>query len=155
MSSGMTSRTGGRPHPIVLFDGVCNFCNRSVNFVIEHDRRGYFRFAPLQTAKGSEIARRHGIDPEQLDTFVLVENGRAYRKSGAALRVARRLGGLYALAYGLIAIPPFMRDVFYDWFARRRYRWFGKKDECMVPSSEVRERFLTDEPPAATPPGYS
>jgi predicted DCC family thiol-disulfide oxidoreductase YuxK len=152
MSGGMTSQTGRRPHPIVLFDGVCNFCNRSVSFVIKHDRRGYFRFAALQTAKGGEVARRHGIDPERLETFVLVENGRAYRKSGAALRVARRLGGPYALAYGLISIPPFMRDFFYDWFARRRYRWFGKRDECMVPSPELRERFLTDEPPAATPP---
>jgi len=152
MSGGMTSRPGTDPHPIVLFDGVCNFCNRSVNFVIKRDKRRYFRFAPLQTAKGGEIARRHGIDPEQLDTFVLVENGRAYRKSGGALRVARRLGGLYALAYGLIAVPPFVRDWFYDWFARRRYSWFGKKDECMVPTSEVRERFLTDESPAAAPP---
>ena len=150
MKGGMTSQTGGRPHAIILFDGVCNFCNGAVNFVIKRDRRGYFRFAALQTANGGEIARKHGIDPERLETFVLVENGRAYRKSGGALLVARRLGGLYALAYGLIAIPPFMRDFFYDWFARRRYRWFGKKDECMVPSSEVRERFLTDEPPAAT-----
>ena len=144
MSGGMPSRPGADPNPIILFDGVCNFCNRSVNFVIKHDRRGYFRFAPLQTSKGGEIARRHGIDPEQLDTFVLVENGRAYRKSGGALRVARRLGGPYALAYGLIGVPPFMRDLFYDWFARRRYRWFGKRDECMVPSPEVRERFVGD-----------
>ena len=144
MSVGMKSQTGADPYSIVLFDGVCNFCNRSVNFVIKHDRRGYFRFGPLQTAKGGEIARRHGIDPEQLDTFVLVENGRAYRKSGGALRVARRLGGVYALAYGLIVVPPFVRDFFYDSFARRRYRWFGKRDECMVPSQEVRERFLTE-----------
>ena len=152
MSGGMTLRPVAEPHAIVLFDGVCNFCNRSVNFVIKRDTRGYFRFAPLQTAKGGEIARKHGIDPERLETFVLVENGRAYRKSGAALRIARRLGGLYALAYGLIAVPPFMRDFFYDWFARRRYRWFGKREQCMVPSPEVRERFLVDEPPAARPP---
>ena len=146
MSSGMTSRPGADAHAVILFDGVCNFCNRSVNFVIKRDKRGYFRFAPLQEPKGAEIAHRHGIDPEQLDTFVLVENGCAYRKTGGALRVARRLGGFYALAYALIVIPPFVRDFFYDWFARRRYRWFGKKDACMVPSPELRERFLTDEP---------
>ena len=90
----MTSDLGTDDHAIILFDGVCNFCDASVNFVIKHDKRGYFRFAPLQEPKGAEIARRYGIDPERLDTFVLVENGRAYRKSGGALRVARRLGGL-------------------------------------------------------------
>jgi len=135
----MTTRT---PHGVILFDGVCNFCNRSVNFVIGHDKRGYFRFVPLQTATGAEVARRYGIDPEQPETFVLVENGHAYRKSDGALRVARRLGGLYALAYALVLIPSFVRDWFYDWFARRRYRWFGKRDQCMVPSPEVRERFF-------------
>ena len=139
-------------HAIILFDGVCNFCHASVNFVIKRDRRGYFRFAPLQEPKGAEIARHYGVDPTRLDTFVLVENGRAYRKSGGALRVARRLGGLYSLAFGLIAVPPFIRDFAYDWFARRRYRWFGKKDACMVPTPEVRQRFLIDEPPTATPP---
>src|SRR5437773_11612434 len=144
MSSGMTSRPGADAHAVILFDGVCNFCNRSVNFVIKRDKRGYFRFAPWQERKGAEIAHRHGIDPEQRDTFVLIENGRAYRKSGAALRVVRRLGGMYTLAFGLVAIPPFVRDFAYDWFARRRYRWFGKRDECMVPTPEVRERFLMD-----------
>jgi predicted DCC family thiol-disulfide oxidoreductase YuxK len=131
---------------IILFDGVCNFCDASVNFVIKRDKRGYFRFAPLQEPKGGEIARKYGIDPERLDTFVLIENGRAYRKSGGALRVARRLGGLYMLAFTVIAVPAFIRDFFYDWFARHRYRWFGKKDACMVPPPEVRDRFLTDGP---------
>src|SRR2546426_10171400 len=106
MSGGMTSRPGTDPHPIVLFDGVCNFCNRSVNFVVKRDKRRYFRFVALQTAKGGEIARRHGIDPEQLDTFVLVENRRADRKSGGGLGVARRGGGVDGVAYGLVAIPP-------------------------------------------------
>jgi predicted DCC family thiol-disulfide oxidoreductase YuxK len=144
--------TDNSKHAVILFDGVCNFCNASVNFVIKRDKHGYFRFAPLQEPKGAEIARRYGIDPTRLDTFVLVERGRAYRKSGGALRVARRLGGLYPLGYALIAVPPFIRDFFYDWFARRRYRWFGKRDACMVPTPEVRERFLVDDTPAATPP---
>ena len=129
-------------HAIILFDGVCNFCDASVNFVIKRDRRGYFRFAPLQEPKGAEIARRYGVDPERLDTFVLIENGRAYRKSGGALRVTRRLGGVYPLAFAIIAVPPVIRDFFYDWFARHRYRWFGKREECMVPSEEVKARFL-------------
>ena len=112
----------------------------------------FFRFAPLQETIGARIARRYGVDPERLDTFVLVENGRAYRKSGGALRVARRLGGVYTLAFALIAIPPFVRDFFYDWFARRRYRWFGKKDACMIPTPDVRDRFLAEEPPSPMPP---
>jgi len=146
----MTSDPGADLNAIILFDGVCNFCDASVNFVIKRDKRGYFRFAPFQEPKGAEIALRYGIDPERLDTFVLVENGRAYRKSGGALRVARRLGGLYRLAYALMAVPPFIRDFLYDWFARHRYRWFGKKDACVVPRPEVRDRFLTDDLP--TPP---
>jgi predicted DCC family thiol-disulfide oxidoreductase YuxK len=139
-------------HAIILFDGVCNFCDASVNFVIKRDKRGYVRFAPLQEPEGAEIARHYGIDPERLDTFVLIENGRAYRKSGGALRVARRLGFPYSLAFALILLPPFIRDFFYDWFARHRYRWFGKKDACMVPTPEVRERFLVDDATSPTPP---
>jgi predicted DCC family thiol-disulfide oxidoreductase YuxK len=146
----MTSDPGADDHAIILFDGVCNFCDASVNFVIKRDKRRYFRFAPLQEPNGGEIARKYGIDPERLDTFVLVENGRAYRKSGGALRVARRLGGPYPLAFALIAVPPFIRDFFYDWFARNRYGWFGKKDACMVPTPGVRDRFLTDDPPTPT-----
>jgi predicted DCC family thiol-disulfide oxidoreductase YuxK len=149
----MTTPAPTRPaHAIILFDGVCNFCNGAVNFVIKRDRRGYFRFAPLQEPAGAEIARRYGVDPTKLDTFVLVDDGRAYRKSGGALRVARRLGGPYALAFGLIILPPFVRDFFYDWFARRRYGWFGKRDACMVPTPEVRERFLVEDTSAPTPP---
>ena len=149
----MTSDPGADEHAIILFDGVCNFCDASVNFVIKRDKRGYFRFAPLQEPKGTAIAREHGVDPGRLDTFVLVENGRAYRKSGGALRVARRLGGLYLLAFALIIIPPFIRDFLYDWFARKRYRWFGKKDACMVPTPEARDRFLTDDLSTPAPPG--
>lgn len=139
----MSLSNGKDDHAIILFDGVCNFCDASVNFVIQRDKRGYFRFAPLQEARGAEIARQYGIDPERLETFMLVENGRAYRKSGGALRVARRLGLPYSLAFALIAVPQFVRDFVYDWFARHRYGWFGKKDACMVPTAEVRERFLT------------
>src|SRR5439155_6331496 len=113
MSRGMTSRPGADAHAVILFDGVCNFCNRSVNFVIKRDKRGYFRFAPLQEPKGAEIAHRHGIDPEQLDTFVLVENGCAYRKTDEPLRVARLLCWYYSVVYPLIVIPPFLWDFAY------------------------------------------
>jgi predicted DCC family thiol-disulfide oxidoreductase YuxK len=129
-------------HEIVLFDGVCNFCEASVNFIIKHDRKARFRFAPLQSEVGAEIQRRYNLDPSALDTLVLVERGKLYTKSTAALRVARRLSGVYPLFYAMIVVPPFVRDFLYDWFARRRYRWFGRKDECMAPTADMRERFL-------------
>ena len=129
-------------HEIVLFDGVCNFCEASVNFIIKHDRRARFRFTPLQSEVGGEIQRRYNLDPSALDTLVLVERGKLYTKSTAALRVARRLSGVYPVFYAMIVVPPFVRDFLYDWFARRRYRWFGRKDECMAPTADIRERFL-------------
>ncbi len=132
-------------HAIVLFDGVCNFCNRSVNWIIRRDRRGYFRFAALQSDVGADIQRQYGLDPDVLDTLVLIERGRAYTKSTAGLRIVRLMRrSPWAALYALIAVPRPVRDFAYDWFARRRYRWFGKRDECIVPSPEVRERFLAD-----------
>jgi predicted DCC family thiol-disulfide oxidoreductase YuxK len=144
MSGGMAAQKGSDSHPIVLFDGVCNFCNRSVNWIIRRDRRGRFRFAALQSEAGTALQERHGLDPSALDTLVLVEDGRVYVKSTAALRILRRLRSRWRALYGLIAVPRPVRDFAYDWFARRRYRWFGKRDECMVPTADVRERFLTD-----------
>lgn len=131
-------------HPVILFDGVCNFCDASVNWIIARDRRGLFRFAPLQSPAGERLQRAHGLNPTALDTLVLVDDGRVHRKSGAALRVLRRLPMPWPLLYGLIVVPAFIRDFAYDFFARRRYRWFGRKDECMVPAPEVSERFLVD-----------
>jgi predicted DCC family thiol-disulfide oxidoreductase YuxK len=136
--------TNDSPHAIVLFDGVCNFCNRSVNWIIRRDTRGRFRFAALQSQAGAALQKRHGLDPGALDTLVLVEGAKVYVKSTAALRIVKRLGGLRSAVYALIAVPRPVRDFAYDWFARRRYRWFGERDECMVPSPEVRERFLSD-----------
>lgn len=131
-------------HAIVLFDGVCNFCNATINWVIRNDRRRYFRFAPLQEPAGARLQAQYGFDPSQHDTFILIEDGRAYGRSTAALRMVRRLGGLYPLAYAFIAVPRPIRDAVYDWFARRRYRCFGRRDECMVPTEDVRSRFLTE-----------
>jgi predicted DCC family thiol-disulfide oxidoreductase YuxK len=136
--------TDRESHPVVLFDGVCNLCNATVNWIIARDRKGLFRFAALQSVAGVRLQREHGLDPTALDTLVLVEGGRTYRKSSAGLRIVRRLCWPWPLLFGLIAVPAFMRDFAYGWFARRRYRWFGRKDECMAPAPEVRERFLLD-----------
>jgi len=129
-------------HAIVLFDGVCNVCNSSMNFIIKRDAKRYFLFAPLQSPAGRSWQERLGLDAEHLDTTVLIEDGRAYLRSSAALRIARRLGGRYRLLYAFVVVPSPVRDFAYDWFARRRYRWFGKRDACIVPAPDVRDRFL-------------
>lgn len=138
---------------VVLFDGVCNFCDASVNFVIEHDAAGYFRFAPLQSDAGRQLAEGHGLsskisEPETgddlipIDSVILIEDGEAYTHSTAALRIARHLGFPWSWLYAFVIVPVPIRDFFYRQFARYRYRMFGRKDRCMVPSPNVRERFL-------------
>jgi predicted DCC family thiol-disulfide oxidoreductase YuxK len=128
--------------PIVLFDGVCKFCNAGVNFILDHDTRRRFRFAPLQSEAGQAILRHFHLRTDDFDTMILVENGRTYGRSSAALRIARQLGGVWALFTVLFAVPPFLRDGAYDLLARHRYRWFGKTDSCRVPTPEIRDRFL-------------
>jgi predicted DCC family thiol-disulfide oxidoreductase YuxK len=127
---------------IVLFDGVCNFCSNAVRFLIPRDRTGRLRFAALQSETGAGIQRRFDLDPADLDTMVLVEDGRVYLKSGAALRVLRQLSGAWPLLSLLLVVPRPIRDWAYDRFAERRYRWFGRSDACLVPTPELRERFL-------------
>lgn len=126
----------------VLFDGVCNFCNASVNFVIERDKAGYFKFAPLQSEIGEELAAKHGVDKIEIDSVIVVENDKVYTHSSAALRIARKLDGLWSLAYAFVIIPKPIRDLFYRLFAKHRYRLFGRQDACMMPTPEVRSRFL-------------
>jgi predicted DCC family thiol-disulfide oxidoreductase YuxK len=126
---------------IILFDGVCNFCNGTVNFIIVRDRAGYYKFAPMQSEIGQELRAKCGVS-DDVDSIILIENETAYIYSTAALRIARRLGGIWPILYPLIAVPKPIRDFFYKLFARNRYRLFGKKDVCMVPTPEVRERFL-------------
>lgn len=128
---------------IVLFDGVCNFCNGSVNFVIEHDKAGYFKFAPLQSEIGEKLLAKHEIDKFDTDSVILVEDGKAYTHSTAALRIARRLDGIWSYGNLFIAVPKTIRDFFYKLFARHRYSLFGRQDTCMIPTPEVRARFLT------------
>jgi predicted DCC family thiol-disulfide oxidoreductase YuxK len=135
----MTMKTN---HPIVLFDGVCNFCNGSINFIIRRDRSKIFRFAPLQSKAGAKVLRQFGLPPDWVETIVLVEDGGCYTRSTAALRIVRRLGGPWSILYVLRVIPAAARDTIYDLIARNRYRWFGRKNACMIPTPEVRERFL-------------
>ena len=127
---------------IVLFDGVCNFCNASVNFVIGRDRNGYFKFAPLRSEIGEQLIAKHGIDTAETDSIILVEDEAAFTHSDAALRIARRLDGIWSWAYAFIVIPRSLRDLMYKLIAKNRYRLFGRRDECMLPTPEVRARFL-------------
>jgi predicted DCC family thiol-disulfide oxidoreductase YuxK len=127
-------------NPIILFDGVCNFCDSSVNFIIEHDKKGIFKFAPLQTEIGKTYIDEFGLN--EIDSVILVEDGKVYTHSTAALRIAKRLDGIWSWAYAFIIVPRFIRDFFYKLFAANRYRLFGKKDACMLPTPEVRARFL-------------
>jgi len=127
--------------PVLLFDGVCNLCNGAVRFIVRFDREGTFRFAPLQSPVGRELLDRHDLPTEGFETFVLVEGDTAYTKSTAALRVARRLDGPWPLLYPLVYVPERVRDAVYDFVAARRYRAFGRTDECQVPPPEIRERF--------------
>lgn len=130
--------TGG----IILFDGVCNLCNGAVNFVIDRDTGGHFKFAALQSEAARALMTEHTLPPGALDSIVLVEDGRVYQRSDAALRIARRLRGIWPLLYGFMIVPRFIRDRVYDVVAANRYRWFGKEDACRVPTPELRARFL-------------
>ena len=127
--------------PIVLFDGVCNFCNGMVNFIIARDPKAYFKFAPLQSEAGQRMRSRFGVD-ERVDSIILIENESAYIFSTAALRIVNGLGGLWRLLYVFIIVPKPIRDFFYMLFARNRYWLFGKKSVCMVPTPDIRARFL-------------
>ena len=124
--------------PIVLFDGVCNLCTGSVRFVIARDSRRQFRFASLQSSVAERLLGRR----DTLESVVLVEDGRTYRKSTAALRIVRRLDGLWPLLSVLLVIPRPLRDAVYDWIGARRYRWFGRTDACWTPQPELADRFL-------------
>ena len=128
--------------PILLFDGVCNLCNASVQWILTRDPRGKFRFAALQSETGQVLLQRFGLDQAHFDSVVLVEGDRIFLHSDAPLEIARRLGGFWTLAYGLKIIPRFLRDAVYNWIARNRYRWFGRREACMLPRPEWKERFL-------------
>jgi len=130
-----------QPESIVLFDGVCNFCDQAVMFIVDRDRRGHFAFAPLQSRTAARLLSRHGLSTS-LSTMVLVDGERVYTQSSAALRIARKLDGLWPLLSVLWLIPKPLRDAAYGYFAAHRYQWFGRLDACRVPTPELRRRFL-------------
>jgi len=127
---------------IVLFDGVCNFCNHSVQFIIKRDKKSYFKFGALQSEEGKTLLQKHNLSPEVLDTIVLIENGKAYSYSTAPLRIVRKLTLLWPIMYIFILVPTFIRNPIYKWISRNRYKWFGKQESCMLPTPDIRNRFL-------------
>ncbi len=128
--------------PILLFDGVCNLCNAAVQWVLKRDRSNVFRFAALQSETGRTLLQRAGLSADNFDTVVLVEDDRVFTRSDAALEVARRLGGWWPALAVFKLVPRFIRDGVYNWVARHRYRWFGRREACMLPRPEWKERFL-------------
>jgi len=128
--------------PILLFDGVCNLCNGFVKEVITRDLKGVIRYASLQSEAGQQLLANINLEKFSMDTVVLVEGKSFYTKSDVALRIFRHLGGGWSFLYYLSIIPRFIRDTIYDLIARNRYRWFGKKDSCMLPQPEWEDRFL-------------
>ena len=136
--------TAGSPHSgIILFDGVCNLCNAFVNFVIDRDPRSQFQFAALRSDRGCALLRQYRMPAQDLQTIVLIEEGRAYVESTAALRIFRRLNGVWPVLYLFIAVPRRLRDAMYRLIARHRYRWFGQCDQCRLPDPSIEDRFLS------------
>jgi len=129
-------------HPVVLFDGVCNLCAGTVQFLIRRDPEGLFRFAPLQSEAAEALLADHGLDDHDLDSIVLIEGDDVYVKSDAAIRIATHLGGVYRLLWPFRFLPRRLRDWAYDVVAERRYGWFGKRDQCMVPTGDLESRFI-------------
>lgn len=127
--------------PIILFDGVCNLCNGSVQFIIKRDKEARFRYASLQSAAGQKILEQFHLPQDTFNSFVLFEDNKIYTRSTAALRVFSRLKG-WKWTAALQYVPLFIRDGVYNLIARNRYRWFGKRDECMIPTPELKSRFL-------------
>ncbi len=128
---------------IILFDGVCNLCNGAVNFIIKHDKNDIFRYASLQSDVGIQLIKERGIDSSKLDSILLIDPKYAYyHKSTAALHIAKQLSGIYPLLFVNIIIPKFIRDWIYDIIAKNRYKWFGKRESCVVPTPELKSLFI-------------
>ena len=128
--------------PIILFDGVCNFCNNAVNFTLKRNKRANIKFAPMQSAAGQKLLLQYDLPAADMKSFIFIENGIVYKQSTGALKVCRHLKGLWPLCYGFIIVPKFIRDGIYNWIAKNRYKWFGIRQSCMIPTPEVKARFL-------------
>lgn len=127
---------------MLLFDGVCNLCNASVQWILKRDRKGIFKFAALQSDTGQMLLQQLGFSEKNFDTVVLVDGPRIFTRSDAALEIVRRIGGWWAFLTVFKIIPRPVRNAIYDWVARNRYRWFGKTEACMLPRPEWKERFV-------------
>ena len=128
--------------PVILFDGVCNLCNRSVQYIIRHDKNELFSFASLQSQSGQHLLQQYHLPKSDFASFVLIENDRAFIRSTGALKVARRLSGPIKLLYGFIIVPAFIRDAVYNLISKNRYKCFGRQHSCMIPTPELQNRFL-------------
>jgi len=128
--------------PVILFDGVCNFCNSSINFIISQDKKRVFRFAALQSVAGKELLEKYDLPEGYLESFILIDNGKAYKSSSAGLKLYNKLSWHWKWLQIFWIVPRFIRDGVYSIIARNRYKWFGKKDRCMIPSPDVKSRFL-------------
>src|SRR6185369_3792456 len=128
--------------PIILFDGVCNLCNWSVQYILKRDKKKKFLFATLQGKTGQELLRKHHLPTNDFNSFILAEGDRISTRSTAVLRMLKILGRRWKLFYGFIILPRFFRNWIYSMIAKNRYKWYGKRQECMVPTAEIRERFL-------------
>ncbi|WP_116127859.1 thiol-disulfide oxidoreductase DCC family protein [Lewinella sp. IMCC34183] len=136
-------------HPILFFDGVCNLCNGSIQFILKHDHRGELRFASLQSDVAKELLPPFGIDPDALNTVVLYHNGQVYTQSNAVLRTLKLMGGAWSYLYGLGLVPQELRNLVYEIISDNRYAWFGKQEACMLPRPEWEPRFLDERPAGA------
>lgn len=125
-----------------MFDGVCNLCNGAVNFIIKRDPKNIFKFAALQSEIGQELTSKFKIDTSKVDSIILIVGDKYYEKASAALHISADLSSFYPLLYGFMIIPKFIRDAVYDYIARNRYKWFGKKESCMIPTTELKGKFL-------------
>ena len=128
-------------HPLLLFDGLCNFCNKWVNFIIRHDKEKKIRFTALQSDAGKDLIKKFNL-PSNEDTVILIDDGKVFTKSSAALRIMKLIGGIYYPLFLFIVIPKYIRDFCYDSIARNRYKWWGKRNECMVPTEDIKDRFI-------------
>jgi len=129
-------------NPILLFDGVCNLCNRSVQRVLNHEKTPMIQFASLQSEAGKKLLIKYGENPEKLDSLVLIQNGKMYQKTRAVFKICLHLKFPYPLIFLFWPIPYFMRDWIYDWVSKNRYKWYGKLDECWIPTPEFKSRFI-------------
>jgi len=131
-----------KEHKIILFDGVCNLCNSAVTFIIKKDKKNMFKFAALQSEMGLQLISKFNIDTKKVDSIILVDDERYYEKSAAALHISKELSGGYPLLYSFMVFPKFIRNWVYDYIAKNRYKWFGKKESCMIPTPDLKSKFL-------------